>query len=229
VAELPYNDIERPRILVIEDDRELRELLTRLLEDAGYLVDPAGDGQAGLHRGLTREYDVMIIDRGLPGIDGVDLTGRLRRQGITTPVLILTAYGSVADRVSGLDAGAEDYVVKPFEIDELLARLRALRRRHDGAAEVLQLGGGGQLDLGARVVRRSDGSEVELSSREAALLQVLAARPSRVFSRDELRERVFEAAESDSIVDTYVHYLRRKLGNGVVRTVRGFGYRAGAL
>jgi two-component system response regulator QseB len=222
------NDDPLPTILVVEDDPELRQLLGRLLHDAGYQVVVAADGQAGLHLALTREFDAMIIDRGLPGIDGLDLTGRLRRRGVGTPVLILTAYGALADRVAGLDAGAEDYLVKPFEIDELLARLRALRRRHTHTGEVLPLGTG-QLDLAARVARLPDGTEVDLSAREMALLQVLASRPSRVFGRDELRERVFEAAESESIVDTYVHYLRRKLGSGVVRTVRGLGYRAGAL
>ncbi len=216
------------RVLVVEDDRELGELLTRLLTDAGYRVDLATDGQRGLHLALTREYEVLVIDRGLPGIEGLDLTARLRRRGIRTPVLILTAYAALADRVAGLDAGAEDYVTKPFEIDELLARLRALRRRHENAAEVLALGEG-ELDLAARVARRRDGTEVELSGREAALLRILAMRPGRVFSRDELREHVFEAAESPSIVDTYVHYLRRKLGTGVIRTVRGVGYRIGTL
>jgi two-component system, OmpR family, response regulator QseB len=216
------------RVLVVEDDPELRELLARLLADAGYEVDLAGDGQAGLHRVLTREYDILVLDRGLPGIDGLDLIRRVRRRGVETPVLVLTAYGALADRVAGLDAGAEDYLVKPFEVDELLARLRALRRRHRAGAEVLPFGAGA-LDLAARTARRADGTEVELSGREAALLRTLVVRPNRVFTRDELREQVFEAAESASIVDTYVHYLRRKLGAGVIRTVRGLGYRAGAL
>ncbi len=219
---------EAPRILVVEDDPELSELLERLLGDAGYRVRLARDGQAGLHAALTAEFDVLIVDRGLPGIDGLDLIRRLRGRGFGTPVLVVTAYGSLADRVGGLDAGAEDYLVKPFEVEELLARLRALRRRHRSDAEILRLGTG-ELDLSARVVRRGDGTEIELSGREAALLRTLAVRPTRVFSRDELRENVFDAAESASIVDTYVHYLRRKLGSGTVLTVRGLGYRAGTL
>ena len=217
-----------PSLLVVEDDWELRELLARLLRDAGYLVDSAPDGQAGLHQALTRRYDALVIDRGLPGIDGLDLIGRLRRQGLGSPVLVLTAYGAVADRVAGLDAGAEDYLVKPFEIDELLARLRALLRRHTQVAQLIPLGAG-HLDLAIRAVRRPDGNEVDLSDREMVMLQTLARRPGRIFTRDELRQRVFPTAESASIVDTYVHYLRRKLGNDVVRTVRGIGYRAGAL
>lgn len=219
---------DAPRVLVVEDDGELRELLQRLLTGSGYDVELAPDGQAGLHAALTRPYDVMIVDRGLPAIDGLDLIRRVRRRGVATSALVLTAYGDVADRVAGLDAGAEDYLVKPFEVDELLARLRALRRRHRSGAEVLALGEG-ELDFEMRTARRADGTEVDLSGREMALLRVLATRPTRVFTRDELREQVFEAAESASIVDTYVHYLRRKLGAGVIRTVRGLGYRAGAL
>jgi two-component system, OmpR family, response regulator QseB len=217
-----------PQILVVEDDAELRGMLERLLHDCGYGVDVAGDGQAGLHLALTRTYDVLLLDRGLPAIDGLDLMQRLRRRGIATPALFLTAYGELSDRVAGLDAGAEDYLVKPFEVDELLARLRALRRRHLVTADVVPLGSG-ELDVPSRTVRLPDGTQVDLSARETALLHALAIHPSRVFSRDELRELVFEAAESASIVDTYVHYLRRKLGSGVVRTVWGLGYRAGAL
>ncbi|HKD98531.1 MAG TPA: response regulator transcription factor [Micromonosporaceae bacterium] len=218
----------QPALLVVEDDRELRELLTRMFQDAGYRVDTAADGQAGLHAALTRRYDTLIVDRGLPAIDGLDLTARLRRQGLDTPILILTAYGALADRVAGLDVGAEDYVVKPFEIEELMARVRALlRRRASGRASVAI--GRGDLDLTTRVATRADGTHVELSGREATLLRVLASRPSRVFSRDDLREQVFDSAESDTIVDTYVHYLRRKLGDAVVRTVRGSGYRIGEM
>jgi two-component system response regulator QseB len=218
------------RLLLVEDDRVLQQMLVRILSASDYAVDVAADGQSGLHRGLTGSYDVMVVDRGLPAIDGLDLVRRLRRHGIRTPMLILTAYGAVADRVAGLDAGAEDYLVKPFELDELLARLRALLRRHgdDGAGEMLHLGAG-SLHVTTRVARRADGGEVTLSHREAELLRVLAARPNRVFGRAELRQRVFDAAESASIVDTYVHYLRRKLGNDVIRTVRGLGYRAGVL
>jgi two-component system, OmpR family, response regulator QseB len=218
----------RPRVLLVEDDHELHEMLVRILLGRGYEVEGAADGQRGLHQALTRQYDALIIDRALPGIDGLDLVRRLRRQGVRVPLLILTAYGTVADRVAGLDAGAEDYVVKPFELEELLARLRALVRRHDRTGDVMAIGAG-RLDLPARSVELPDGRQVELSSREIALLAALAARPNRVFGRDELRARVFDAAESASIVDTYVYYLRRKLGTGVVRTVRGLGYRVGQL
>jgi two-component system response regulator QseB len=221
-------DADPEGVLVVEDDAELAELLRRLLVEAGYRVTTARDGQAGLHLGLTRAYGVLVIDRGLPALDGLELLRRLRRHGVDTPALILSALGTVQDRVTGLDAGAEDYLVKPFDVDELLARLRALRRRHHDAAEVMPLGGG-WLDLGGHCARLADGSEVVLSSRELDLLTTLARRPGRVFSRSELRARVFDDAESSSIVDTYVHYLRRKLGPPVIRTVRGLGYRIGSL
>ncbi len=221
------SEARKHRLLVVEDDRELREMLHRLLVTAGYAVDLAADGQAGLHRAMTTSYDVLVIDRGLPAIEGLDLIRRLRRQGVDVPMLVLTAYGSTADVVAGLDAGAEDYVVKPFEVDELLARIRALLRRQQSKQTSVQIGAG-MLDVAKRTVARS-GIEVELSGRETALLRVLAAQPNRVFSRDELKTRVFDSAESDSIVDTYVHYLRRKLGSGAVTTVRGLGYRIGRM
>jgi two-component system response regulator QseB len=218
----------QPALLVVEDDRELRDMLTRIFQEAGYRVDTAADGQAGLHAALTRAYDTIIVDRALPAIDGLDLTARLRRQGLETPIMILTAYGALADRVAGLDVGAEDYVVKPFEVEELMARVRALLRRRSTGVQSVAIGRGA-LDLTTRVATRSDGTRVELSGRETRLLRVLASRPGRVFSRDDLREQVFDSAESDTIVDTYVHYVRRKLGDGVVRTVRGSGYRIGEM
>ena len=213
-------------ILLVEDDRQLAGLLTGLLTDAGYEVDLAQDGQSGLHKGLTRRYDVLVLDRGLPVLDGVELLRRLRARGIATPALLLTARGSLEDQVEGLDAGAEDYLVKPFEIDELLARIRALTRRHVDRAETLAVGRR-RLDLRTRRVLGDGGPEVELSGRECELLRVLASRPGQVFTRADLLGRVFDAAESPGAVDTYVHYLRRKLGKNVVRTVHGLGYRLG--
>jgi two-component system response regulator QseB len=215
-----------PRLLLVEDDPELREMLADLLTDEGYAVDAAPDGQRGLHLGLTREYDVLLLDRGLPAIDGLDLLARLRGSGRLTPTLVLSAFGNPRDRVEGLDAGAEDYLGKPFDVEELLARLRALLRRHLDSASVLAVVGG-SFDTATRSVQVAGGSEVALSDREATLLALLARNPRRVFGRDELVDTVFEGAEEAGVVDTYVHYLRRKLGRGVVETVRGLGYRAG--
>jgi two-component system, OmpR family, response regulator len=217
--------VEVRPLLLIEDDTQLSGLLCEALTDSGYAVDVAPDGQRGLHLALTRHYAVMIVDRLLPAIEGVDLVSRLRARGVETPVLILTALGTVADRVEGLDAGAEDYVVKPVDIDELLARLRALLRRHLETADVLSLGRR-QLDVAGRRVT-GEGAPIELSGRECELLRVLATRPAQVFTRTELLERVFTDADSPGAVDTYVYYLRRKLGAAAVQTVRGLGYRMG--
>jgi two-component system, OmpR family, response regulator QseB len=225
---MPTDQPARVRLLAVEDDTEIAIMLDRLLTDEGYEVDTAADGQRGLHLALTRSYQVLIIDRVLPGLGGLDLVQRIRRSGIATPVLVLTALGTVADRVAGLDSGAEDYLVKPFELDEFLARVRALHRRHRDAARVLPLGGG-EIDLVRREVRLPDGSAAELSGREFELLRVLASHPQMVFTRTELQKKVFEDARADSVVDTYVYYLRRKLGRRAVRTVRGLGYQAGQL
>jgi two-component system response regulator QseB len=215
-------------VLIVEDDHELGELLVRLFRDEGYRPTLAPDGHTALHLALTRTYTAMVIDRGLPAIEGLDLLGRLRRRGIVTPTLILTALGSVADCVTGLDAGADDYVVKPFEVEELLARIRALVRRRSDAATTLAVGAA-SFDRVSRIVLTADGRTVSLSGHESELLQLLARHPARVFSRDEIVGRVFPDAETSMLVDTYVHYLRRKLGAGVVRTVRGVGYRLGSL
>jgi len=216
------------RLLLVEDDADLTETLTEALVDDGYVVDQARDGQRGLHLGLTRPYDVMVIDRRLPGLDGLDLVLRLRSQAIPARALMLTALGTVGDRIAGLDAGADDYLVKPFDLDELSARIRALCRRTADATEALRIGAG-LLDLSLRDVVLPEGVRVALSAREFELLRVLAARPNNVHSRAELRRRVFDEAAAASIVDTYVYYLRRKLGRAVVRTVHGMGYRMGML
>jgi two-component system response regulator QseB len=223
-----------PRVLLAEDDPDLAGMLAELLSSAGYRVDVARDGEAALHLALNGRHEVAVLDRGLPHVEGLALLTRLRGAGWATPVLILSAYAALEDRIAGLDAGAEDYLVKPFDVEELLARLRALLRRHLEEADLLVVPGG-RFDAGARTVTLTDGGSgdgagpalVELSGREADLLEVLGRRPARVFPRDELRDRVFPDAEAASIVDTYVHYLRRKLGREVVRTVHGVGYQLG--
>ena len=216
------------RLLLVEDDTELSGVLSEALRDEGYEVDQAPDGQRGLHLGLTRPYDVLVIDRLLPALDGLDLLTRLRSRAVPARALMLTALGTVADRIAGLDAGADDYLAKPFDLDELSARLRALCRRTPDTAEALRVGGG-LLDLALRDVVLPDGGRVALSAREFELLRVLADRPHHVHSRAQLRSRVFDEAAAASLVDTYVYYLRRKLGRSVVRTVHGLGYRLGTL
>jgi two-component system, OmpR family, response regulator QseB len=216
-----------PILLIVEDDRALSAMLVELFTDEGYRVDVASDGQQGLHRGLTGRYDALIVDRGLPVMDGVELVEVLRSRGITTPILVLTARGATADRVDGLDAGAQDYLVKPFEVPELLARVRALVRRPNGSSTVRV--DGLCLDRVTRTVSgHRVGADVELSEREAALLSILMSTPGRVYTRGQLLSSAFDGVDTPGVVDTYVHYLRRKLGRGIIRTVHGTGYRLGA-
>ncbi len=219
---------EVPRVLLVEDDPQLSSMLDELLTDEGYEVVAVRDGQKGLHRGLTESFDVFVLDRGLPVVEGLDLLTRLRNQGVLTPALILSALANPADRVEGLDAGAEDYVGKPFDVDELLARLRALRRRHVATAAVLVIPGG-SLDTESRTVTLANGDSMVLSDREAALLEHLARGPRQVFTRADLLATVFTQADDDGVVDTYVHYLRKKVGRASIDTVRGIGYRLGRI
>jgi two-component system response regulator QseB len=219
---------EKPYLLVVDDDHELTSMLAEILSDTGYLVDVARDGHSGLHLALTRSYDVLIIDRKMPAIEGVGLVTRLRKVGLRQPVLMLTARGTLADRVEGLNAGADDYLVKPFEFDELLARVRALRRRHPEDAISVRMGDG-YLDCGTRTAVLADGRRVGLTASEFRLLWQLATRPGRVFARDELQTVLSTEAAAESIIDTYVYYLRRKIGRSAIKTVRGLGYRAGEL
>ncbi len=218
-------DLPGALVLLVEDDVQLAGMVGGLLESEGYAVDLAHDGQRGLHLALTRPYDLIVLDRGLPAVEGLDLLARVRSRGVRAPVLVLSALALPRDRVAGLDAGAEDYLGKPFDVDELLARCRALLRRHADHAELLAVPGGALEPATRRVTRDHDG--VDLSGRECDLLEALARQPRRVFSRDELLDRVFPGAEDGGIVDTYVHYLRRKLGRPVVDTVHGLGYRLG--
>lgn len=217
-----------PRVLVAEDDARLAGMLTELLTSEGYEVVVATDGQRALHLGLTEEVDVVILDRGLPILDGLDVLGRLRDNGVTVPVLILSALGNAAHRVEGLDGGAEDYLAKPFDIDELLARLRVLRRRSASTTPAVRFPGG-MLEAVNRTVVTSQGERVVLSERESALLEQLARRPTQVFSRAVLLETVFADADDPGVVDTYVHHLRKKFGRDLIETVRGLGYRMGSL
>jgi two-component system response regulator QseB len=222
------NSASQYRVLLVEDDRTLAGLLVTALTAEGYAVDLARDGQLGLHLGLTQRYDVMVIDRAVPVVDGLSLVRRLRARAVTARTILITAIRGVAGLVDGLDAGADDYLIKPFDFRELQARLRALCRRPLELADVLRIGGG-LLELGTRTAILPAGQRIELSAREFALLHALAGRPTNVHSRDELRRRVFDDAPAASIVNTYVYYLRRKLGRTSVRTVRSFGYQLGVL
>ncbi|SKA95542.1 DNA-binding response regulator, OmpR family, contains REC and winged-helix (wHTH) domain [Agreia bicolorata] len=218
----------RPRLLLVEDDARLLQMLEQLLGAEGYDVVAARDGQRALHEGLTQTFDAIVLDRGLPVIEGLDVLTRLRARGVLAPALILSALGNPADRVEGLDRGAEDYLAKPFDIDELLARIRALLRRHTNTTPMLALPDGA-LDVGSRTVTTTQGTLVVLSERESDLLERLARRPQQVFERADLLSNVFPDADDIGVVDTYVHYLRKKLGRSIISTVRGIGYRLGQL
>jgi DNA-binding response OmpR family regulator len=219
---------DSPKVLLVEDDAGLASMLRELLLAEGYEVVLAADGQRALHEGLSQSFDVLLMDRGLPAIEGLDVLGRLRNKGISTPALILSALSNPADRVEGLDRGAEDYLGKPFDLDELLARLRSLLRRHSTRSDAVPVPGG-MLDINGRTVTLGSGAEVVLSERESGLLAQLGRRPRQIFTRESLRAAVFPDADDDGVVDTYVHYLRKKLGRTSVLTVRGVGYRLGEL
>ena len=213
-------------VLVVEDDGPIRRMLERTLAAEGYRVSGAEDGGAALAAIERSVPDVLVLDVGLPGLDGLTVCRRLRGKGLSLPILLLTARDAVADRVAGLDAGADDYLVKPFAAEELLARVRALLRRGVAPGEVLAYGDL-VFDVETRSARRG-GVEILLRSREADLLELLLRNPRRVISRAQALERVWGggAAASPNVVDRYVSYLRRSLGPPpVISTVRGVGFR----
>ena len=217
------------RLLLVEDDRMIGESLRNALRGCGYAVDWVRDGRAADGTLATERFDMVLLDLGLPQRDGMDVLQALRARGDRTPVIVLTARDSLASRVRGLDAGADDYLVKPFELDELLARMRAVLRRHSGRAEPAIEVGGVSLDPATRTVSR-DGVPLALSSREYAVLEALMLRPGAILSRAQLEDRLYgwgEELESNAI-SVYVHQLRRKLGEGFIHTVRGVGYYVGA-
>jgi two-component system, OmpR family, response regulator len=220
------------RILLVEDELKMSRVLRRGLEQEGYAVDTVNDGDDALRRGLLEEYDAIVLDVMLPGRDGFSVCAQLRAKGRWAPILILTARDGVQDRIRGLDAGADDYLVKPFSFEELLARLRALVRR--GAAErpaILSVDDV-TLDPATRSVAR-DGAPIELSAREFALLEFLMHHHGEVVSRTRILEHVWDVNYDgfSNVVDVYVGYLRKKLeqpfDRSFIRTVRGVGYGVG--
>lgn len=212
------------RLLVIEDDPLLRHSLTEGLREEQYAVDAAADGPEGLAKASEAGYDAIILDGMLPGFDGWELLLRLRREK-TTPVLMLTARDAVPDRIRGLDAGADDYLTKPFDFDELLARLRALIRRSTGGATSTIEVGDIAIDTAAKLVHQ-DGDMVALTAREYRLVEYLALHRGCVVSRTELYEHLFDENEDtlSNLLDVHVSNVRKKLGPGLISTRRGHGY-----
>jgi len=220
------------RLLLIEDYLPLVRSVSQGLREAGYAVDTVVDGEEGLERAESAAYDAVILDLMLPKLDGLALLERLRGQQNATPVLILTARDRVADRVRGLDLGADDYLVKPFAFAELLARVRAIiRRRYQSSASTIRVGDL-EIDTTARTVRRR-GTAIVLSAREYALLEYLAARQGQVVSRAEIWDHVYDFASepSSNVIDVYIGYLRKKIEQGegpkLIHTRRGQGYVVG--
>jgi two-component system, OmpR family, response regulator len=212
------------RLLIVEDDAKLVRALRVGLEREGYEVDAAETGDAALALADESDYDAIVLDLMLPGLDGFAVCQALRRDGRWMPVLMLTARAGVADRIRGLDAGADDYLVKPFDFGELLARLRALLRRGPVERPAIVLVGDLRIDSTTRVVSRA-GEEIELTAREYDVLEFLARRPGRVVSRSELLDQIWVDYDgSPNIIDVYVGYLRKKLGRALIRTVRGSGF-----
>jgi DNA-binding response OmpR family regulator len=219
-------------ILVVEDEQRLAFLLRRVLLEERHTVDLAYDGRTGLDLGLSDTYDVVILDVMLPGLDGLEVCRQMRAEHIMTPVLMLTARGAVEDRVMGLNVGADDYLVKPFAMEELLARINALLRRRDRRFdETLQLSVGDlTLDLVRHEARRA-GRVIELTSKEFALLEYLMRHPGRVLTRTQIIDAVwrYDLEALSNVVDIYIHYLREKIDHGfshsLIKTVRGVGYK----
>jgi two-component system response regulator QseB len=195
--------------------------------DEVYAVTLVTDGPEGVASASTGDFEVAIVDRRLPGMEGTEVIRSLRSRGITTPMLLLTALGTVRDKVDGLDAGANDYLVKPFEFDELFARLRAIRRVFTGEGPSLAIGDWEFFPASRTVYSPYDG-RVILTDRESALLKLLAETPQRTWSREQILREVFDSTDQTGTVDTYVHYVRRKTDADLITTVRGEGYRLGA-
>ncbi len=220
------------RLLLIEDYRPLRQSLAKGLREAGFAVDCTGDGQEGLWYALGNDYDVIVLDLMLPGMDGLTILKKLRAEGRQSHVLILTARDTLDDRVAGLDLGADDYMIKPFAFKELLARVRAMLRRNyrkkNPLIEVQDL----RIDLATQRVRRGD-LEIPLTPREYALLEYLAMRVGQVVSRSDIWGHVYEfnSTASSNVVDVYIGYLRKKIEQPdkppLINTVRGRGYMLG--
>lgn len=216
---------DRPRLLLVEDDPQLGPMIAHVLAEV-YDVTLIADGAEGLAVGTDGEFEVMVIDRRLPSLDGLAVVDALRSKLVTTPILLLTALGTIRDKVDGLDTGANDYLVKPFEFDELFARLRAIRRVFTGEGRTLLVGGWEYYPDSRTIYSPYDG-RILLTAKENDLLKLLAEAPQRTFSRQQILATVFSPEDTAGTVDTYVHYLRRKTDVDIVLTVRGQGYRLG--
>jgi two-component system OmpR family response regulator len=214
------------RVLLVEDDVMIGEALAQALSDAAYAVEWARDGAAALSAASTTSFDLVLLDLGLAKLDGTDVLNGLRSRGIGVPVIVVTARDSIEDRIQNLDAGADDYLLKPFQTGELLARMRAVLRRRSGSPNPLMSNGKLTLDPVTREVTSGEDPPVRLSAREFALMRALLTRPGAILSRHDLEQRVYgwgEEVESNAI-EFLIHSLRKKLGTASIRNVRGAGW-----
>ncbi len=217
------------RLLLVEDNVPLADELVSALNRQGYAVDWLADGRDAIHQGASEPYDLIVLDLGLPGLPGLEVLQQWRAHGLTTPVLILTARGSWAERIEGLKAGADDYLTKPFHPEELQLRIQALLRRVRGLANLPKLEAAGlHLDEGRQCVSR-DGEDIQLTAAEFRLLRYFMLHPEQILSKSHLAEHLYDGEnERDSnVIEVHVNHLRRKLGRAVVETRRGQGYRFG--
>ena len=217
-----------PSVLVIEDELALGRMIERVLHEEGFAPELERRGDTGLEIALARPPDAIVLDLTLPGLDGLEVCSRVRQRGLQMPIIVLTARDAVADRVRGLDAGADDYLTKPFAIEELLARIRSQLRRHEVRSDRLQVADL-VLEPTARTVARA-GRPIELSVQEFALLELLMRHPNQVMTRRRILDHVwgYDASPTSNVVETYIHYLRNKVDRGepvaLIRTVRSIGY-----
>jgi len=213
------------RVLLVEDDEMIAQGLQTALRQAGFTVDWMRDGKSAAAALHSPAFDAVLLDLGLPHRDGIDVLRELRKRGDATPVIVLTARDEIQHRVAGLDAGADDYIVKPFDLDELMARLRSVLRRAAGRGDPSIRHGDLRLDPVTRTIERG-GDPVNVSAHEYAVLEALLQRPGAVLSRAQLEDRLYGWAEpiGSNAVEVYIHGLRRKLGSDTIRTLRGVGY-----
>jgi two-component system, OmpR family, response regulator QseB len=213
------------RVLLVEDDRMIAQGLQTALRQDGHVVDWVGDGRAAAEALHSSRFDLVLLDLGLPERDGLTVLRELRRRNDATPVIILTARDDRQDRIDGLDAGADDYIVKPFDLDEVAARMRSVLRRASGRGDPCIRSGAICLNPATHVVER-DGVPVQLSAHEYAVLEALLQRPGAILSRAQLEDRLYgwDAQVESNAVEVYIHSLRRKLGSEAIRTLRGVGY-----
>jgi two-component system, OmpR family, response regulator len=212
------------RLLIVEDELDLLESLAQALREDGYAVDIASNGEDGLHKAKVWEYDAIILDWMLPKLNGIELLRRLRRDK-KTPVLLLTAKDAVSDRVTSLDQGADDFLIKPFSLSELLARVRALIRRAAGNASNTIVLGSVEINLGSKTVKES-GNLIDLTAREYAMLELLAVHAGKLVSRTMIYDHIFDEQDDtlSNLVDVHISHLRKKLGKDFIETRRGQGY-----